>query len=163
MGSNPKVWTTAISTLLEIFGESLNAIVPIMDTMKIGWRDADAYDDWDEIASVLYRNIVEKSIQHSTVTIVDTRLAPYDLLIPSYLEQDYISVIHKGSEKLNLAFIGYSTRKKPFDVVKCVAVDSDYTASEEILYLPVNECEFELVAHNNGHNLRRITRLTIQL
>lgn len=161
--SNSETWTTTISTLLLTFRKALMAIIPFMDIVKIGWKDNEAYDDWDDIASTLYKNVVEKSIQHADQTSADTKLPPYDLPIPSYEDYSYISVKRKISEGQNLVFVGFSTRRQPFDSVKCVSVDSNHIANSEILFLSVNECEFGLVLRNKTGEQHSITDINVEI
>ena len=59
------VWRTSVTDLLEIFHDSLVALVPQMQRARIGWRNGVAYDDWDEIAETLFGKIVVASLQWS--------------------------------------------------------------------------------------------------
>ena len=160
MSRSTHVWHTSISMLLFNFREALVAILPYVDAVKIGWRDHEAYDDWDEISSSLYRNMVEKSILHSIECRQDLKVPPYDLLIPSYCGYLHIAVIFP--QYSNLAFIGFSTQNDPFDSVKCVSIRDGQVIHDEILYLPLKECEFAAV-YESASIAMSITDITLEI
>ena len=160
MSADTSMWRTTITMLLLNFRSALIAILPYMDAIKIGWKDDEAYDDWDDIASSLYRNMVMNSIRHSSECRYDLELAPYDLLVSSY-KRMYITVIYKQFDKL--AFIGFSSKSEAFDSVKCVPIQAGKVnnAIEEILYFPVSECQFELVLEDD--NEVKISEITVEI
>jgi len=161
MSAKTDTWHTTISMLLLSFRKSLVAILPYMDAVKIGWKDDVAYDDWDEISSSLYRNIVSKSIQHSVECPKNLQLAPYDLLMTSY--EQYMYIVVSCTKYDDLLFIGFSTQKEPFDSVKCVSTLQNLTVDGEILYVPINECSFSVMFGNDDGDRLKLDEISIEL
>jgi hypothetical protein len=134
-----------------------------MDVVKIGWRDNEAYDDWDDIASTLYKNIVERSIRYAVGVSANTKLPPYDTQISSYADCSYVSVEHEDFECHNLAFVRFSTRNRPFDSVACAAIDNARLTDPKYLFLPLHECEFRLLVRDEVGEHHSIVDVNVEL
>ena len=80
---SPTLWQTSLTELLGIFRQALSVLVPIVEQAKISWREGEAYDDWDGIASSLFENIVVNSLEFAQEISFDLRMPKYDLLYPS--------------------------------------------------------------------------------
>src|SRR5512143_2384891 len=85
-------WTTSVSDLLGLFRDALVALVPIAERARIRWRDGEAYDDWDAIASAIFDNLVVRSLNYSDALPQPTQFAGYDTVLPSYRNVTFLSV-----------------------------------------------------------------------
>lgn len=76
-------WDTTVSGLVGTFRMGLLALVPVVERAHIPWREEDSYDQWDEIATLLYRIVVAEPLA-SALNVPDARLAPYDMMTEGY-------------------------------------------------------------------------------
>ncbi len=122
----PSTWHTSVNELLHVFQQSLTALLPVMEKAHIAWREGDAYDDWDEISQVLYRNIVGRSLAFasSSEADLDTILPHYDGICDSYANLNRIEVYGPDEENKGV-FVALSTNEQPFDTVDFVPLGSD--------------------------------------
>jgi hypothetical protein len=157
------IWETSVKALIELFRAALLLLLPTMDKAHIPWREGEAYDDWDEIAEVLYRNIVGRSLQSALGgdPDLDTLLPQYNMKISSYSNR-YILRIARPVTDGPTAFIGLSTNKEPFDTVDYVRLDSTGKIIGEILKCSLDEASFEF-CYQIGKEQRVITDLKINL
>lgn len=126
-----------LQNTLNIFRDALTSLCPYMDKVDIGWHDEDAYDEWDAVAEALYNAIVG-----SVSELCD--LAPYDLLLPSYKDRSFFVCSLLSEKEKQYVFVGFSTKLKPFDFVKCVEVNGDFKRVGELHYFPFSDCYFYL-------------------
>ncbi len=136
----------SISTLLLTFRDALSSLVPHAETLGIPWKDGDAYDDWDNISSALFKSMVARSIQYAKECPDNTPLAPYDILIPSYKGSAYFSVSNISNNKN--AFVKFSTSENPFDTVMLACLEDAKFKKNEMIYIPAENCIFDLVLSN---------------
>ena len=151
-------WETSLSALLEIFRQSLSALAPIVEQAKISWREAEAYDDWDSIASNLFENIVLNSLRFSQEVAFEPKIPEYDIILPSYKGFDIISV--EGDDipaNTRAAFIGLAGTSPNFSTVKWLEVDSNgETPNQEVRMAKFGQSRFFLV-HNGASKIDRLT------
>src|SRR5688572_28080406 len=82
------VWHATITDLVEHFRLALTSLVPAAEAAAIPWKDEEAYDDWDGLASELYRLFVVRPIICDPRNTYETLpLPPYGMHLSSY--EDY--------------------------------------------------------------------------
>lgn len=113
----------SVTELLILFKESLSALIPWIEKVKIRWKEGEAYDDWDNIAEALYKNIVCASLIGEVA--IDYPLANYNFIYDNYSILDFIEVKSKVHTDKRMAFISFSSNKYPLDNVKIAYIDSD--------------------------------------
>jgi len=88
-------WTVSVTELLIIFRGALLAIIPWIEKAKIKWKEHEAYDDWDNIAESLYKNIVCSSLTGEVAS--QYTIAKYNFDYDDYSSVDFIGVRNKKS------------------------------------------------------------------
>jgi hypothetical protein len=90
-----------------------------MDRVGIEWRTGCAYDDWDEIAQMLYDKIVGNSIRWGVPEeLREAILLPkYDMLYEAYDAQALIIMTRPLSAE-RVVFHSFTTVREPFDVIR---------------------------------------------
>jgi hypothetical protein len=74
-----------VNQLLGNLRDALAGLVPVAERAHIAWRDGEAYDDWDHLASCAYEVLVRRPISADTSAApVVLPLAPYDMVLPDY-------------------------------------------------------------------------------
>jgi hypothetical protein len=141
--------------------QALSALAPIVEQARISWREGEAYDDWDAIASVLYENILVRSLRFAREISFDPNVPDYDISYPSYRELDFLIVegrdIPTGT---TAAFVGFAGTSQNFAIIKWLEVDADGSVSNKEIKL----AEFSHSRFYLAHNGARITStLTIEL
>jgi hypothetical protein len=120
MNGQPE-WATTVDELIELFHRALVGLVPIAEQARIPWREGEAYDDWDAIASVIYENLVMRSLQHSQVGLRAQKFAPYDTVLASYDALGFIAVRAPGIPTGDVAaFVGFAGLSESFPAIKHV-------------------------------------------
>jgi hypothetical protein len=118
-------WQTTVTDVVLIFRDSLRALAPHVAKARIEWRDDAAYDDWDEIAQVLFEKIVVASVVWSLPEADRPRIdfVAYDVMYDSYAGKAIIVLEMPESERL--VFHSFGTRDEPFDTVRGRKVDKE--------------------------------------
>lgn len=138
MGNN---WKTSINEIIEIFRGTLVAIVPWVEKAKIKWNK-DSYDDWDNIAQAIFKNIVCSSIEGEV--LVEYSLTKYDFQYKDYSDLDYIKVKCKNHLGKDLAFVSFQSEFTPMDKIKVAVLDSAEKVTE-FLDIDISNIEYLLV------------------
>lgn len=158
-------WRSTVTQLLGVFRRALCSLIPSVTDARIPWRDDEAYDDWDEIAEVLYRNIVVRTLQHAEECGEGVELPPFDTVIQCYADVDVIEVFNKSHNSDGpLVFVGLSTRDQPFDTVKAVVVSKDLDVRDSTLhYVPLSSCTFGLLRRGTKGERKEVFEIGVEL
>lgn len=116
-------WNTSVNELLIIFRGSLLSIVPWLEKANIKWKDEESYDDWENIALVLYENIVCASLVGEVLP--EYSIAKYGFTYDDYSGVDYLKVMSKEYSEKSLALISFQSFSSPLDSVKVAILDND--------------------------------------
>ncbi|MGC9341261.1 MAG: hypothetical protein ACP5E3_01025 [Bacteroidales bacterium] len=136
------VWKTSVTELIEIFRGALMAIIPWLEKANIAWKDGESYDDWDNIASSLFENIVCATL---TGDVVNIRMIPrYDYEYESYQARDYIVVKSKKYNDKNFAFVSLKNESYKLDKVKVAELDENLN-SIRFIEIPFENVKFGFV------------------
>lgn len=144
MGNN---WKISINELLSIFRGALIAIIPWLEKAKIKWKEGEAYDDWDNIAESLYRNIVCSSLTGEVAP--EYSIAKYNFHYEDYSFTDFIQVRSGSYLDKNFVFVSFQSNSSPFDAVKVVELNK----SNKIvgyLTLILDDLEFAFIKNEDG-------------
>ena len=117
-----------VTSLLLLYRDALRALVPFFDQLGLPWREPDAYDEWDELASLLYRHFVVGSLLETSV--VEDRetikVAEYDIVQQSYAGMSYVSVIPLGEPKDRCrVFHSFATDVNPLDRIRFLRINNE--------------------------------------
>lgn len=155
---------TSVQELVLAFRKALVVLTPLMDQVGIAWRDADAYDDWDEICQVLYKNIVMRSIEFSTTLGNELEAPEYGMVYPSYGELSFVELLGRTFDPGRCqVFVGFSSRAQPFDSVRYQTIcRPDFSAVGEPKIIPIDEVSFRFVLNEQGRR-RHLSVLTVQI
>jgi len=127
------VWATTVNDLMRILRRALLVLAPVMAEAHIHLEEGKAYDDWDEVAQSLYKNVVVRSIQWSEGLDLQLSMPAYDMLYPDYSQFAYVAVQEgrktHGSKLAFHSFIPDVHRR--FDMLRCVAVANDGRALDD--------------------------------
>jgi len=140
-------WKTSVTELLTILKGALLAIIPWLEKAKIKWKEDEAYDDWDNIAEALYKNIVCSSL--TVEASRDYKIAKYDFNYDDYSSINFIEVIDKDNSKKRFAFVAFQSNFSPLDSVK-VAELNKMDKVVNYTNLGFDGLEFTFVKHING-------------
>jgi hypothetical protein len=148
-------WNSSATELLRIFRQSLKALIPTMEMVKIGWRDEDAYDDWDEICAILYKSIVANSIADELNG--SAPLISFGVRCESYSKNSFIGISTRNAGYS--AFVKFKTGTEPFDLVDVAILDE---ALGVIRYdtIPSQSTEFNLNINVQG-SIRQATTISV--
>jgi hypothetical protein len=140
-------WKTSVGELLGIFREALLAIIPWLEKAKIKWKEGEAYDDWDNIAEALYKNIVCSSLAGEIVC--KYTIAEYNFDYDDYASIDFIEVRSKGTSGKKFAFVSFQSNSSPLDSVKVAELNKK---DQVVGYssLKFDSLEFFFVKNING-------------
>lgn len=136
-----------------------------MDRVKIGWRNEEAYDDWDSISQNLYENMVLRSVQFSSERQEALFTPDYGTIYPSYGDKSYIEVADSGSQ-LNgyKVFVNFSTLERPFDQVTYQIVSGpDLRAVGAPGGMPLVEAKFKFVVNKGSGEREKLSALEVEV
>ncbi|HYU27389.1 MAG TPA: hypothetical protein VEO74_19410, partial [Thermoanaerobaculia bacterium] len=119
--------------------------VPHITRANIEWREGAAYDDWDEIAQLLYDKIVVASAlwalpddERSTV-----EFPSYNMAYASYADKTVIVVNEKPDDE-RLVFHSFTTQQQPFDTARTAAVDEEGQVCGEFVLVPADTATYRI-------------------
>jgi hypothetical protein len=158
-------WTTSVRNLILNFRDALAILTPYMDKAKIGWRDQDSYDDWDEIAQSLYKNMVLRSILFSIERKEGIITPEYGMIYPSYEDKSFIEVIGSTSPLDGYqVFVGFSTLEQPFDQITYQQVSGvGLRAIGEPACLRLAEANFMSIVNRESGGRERLSDILLQV
>jgi hypothetical protein len=140
------IWRTSVTDVLLIFRDALRALVPHVTRAHIQWREGTAYDDWDEIAQVLYEKIVVSSAlwalpEHERST---AEFPVYNMTYDSYAGKAVI-IVNEESDSERLVFHSFATQDRPFDRVRSRVVDAEGNAhGDEFVFVPADTATYRI-------------------
>lgn len=138
---------TSVTELLAIFRGALLAIIPWIEKAKIKWKEGEAYDDWDNIAASLYKNIVCSSLTGEVA--LEYGIANYNFNYDDYASINLIEVKSKDNSEKKFAFVAFQSNSSPLDGVKVAELDK---TDKVIGYanLKFDDLDFVFVKNING-------------
>ena len=140
-------WKTSVTELLAIFRGALLAIIPWLEKAKIKWKEGEAYDDWDNIAESLYKNIVCSSLTGEVAS--EYEIAKYNFNYDDYVSINFIEVKSKDNSEKKFAFVAFQSNSSPMDSVKVAELDK----TEKVIgytNLKFDSLDFVFVKNFNG-------------
>jgi hypothetical protein len=158
-------WNTTITELLGIFRDGLIALLPIAERAHIPWKEHEAYDDWDAIATTLFEQVVLRSVRWSLAEnqAEQLSLAPYDMAMDSYSSLSTLVIGRDGRPGETLVFCAFATQVTPFDTVKCRAYDPVSGAAIGEATVPWHGARAHLRYHTSSGDSRIVDALCVAL
>lgn len=140
-------WKTTVTDLLVIFQGALISIIPWLEKAKIKWKDEEAYDDWDNIAESLFKNIVCSSLTGEILP--EYSIAKYNFKNDNYSTINFIEVKNNDNSENKFVFIAFQSNSYPLDSIKVAVLDK---ADKVVGYdsLKFENLEFVFVKNRNG-------------
>lgn len=136
-----------VNEILANFRQTLIALTPAFQKVNIPWRNPDAYDEWDHVASGLFNALVVEVLRWSRGTSLEDsfRMPKYDVILESYRGLCVLEVAHPALlEKRNI-FHSFGTAQQPFDRVEVLSDWEDYElCSSSLIQCPVEGVQFSL-------------------
>lgn len=155
-------WTATPGELLNVFRDALLAIVPVVERAMMGWRDEEAYDDWDAIADVLYEQLVVASVRWSLAETDHAafKMPPYNTLVESYNDLRFFAVT-APTLRAPGAFHSFSTTGTAFDTVRVRELDEyGEIVGEGVIAVPIESVQYSLATKDRTGKLSHIDRIT---
>ncbi|MBK9381980.1 MAG: hypothetical protein IPN39_11675, partial [Chitinophagaceae bacterium] len=141
------IWKTSVTELLAIFKGALLAIIPWLEKAKIKWEVGEAYDDWDNIAESLYKNIVCSSLAGEVA--LEYGIAKYNFKYVDYASINFIEVRNIENSERKFAFVAFQSDSSPLDSIKVAELDK-YDKVVSYTNLEFDGLEFVFVKNING-------------
>jgi len=137
-----------IGQILENFRLALGEVAQRAQNVGIPWRRPEAYDEWDQVASALFVNLVCVPLRWSLPVEEqdEFRIPPYDLIVEWPPNQWLIEVVHGELPRGRWMFHAFGSRGSPFDLVEVRQAPSETNPSgSEIVECSLPGCGFHLV------------------
>ena len=159
----PGVWRTDMTYLLGVFREALQVLVPVVRKARIDHEQEFAYDDWDDIAQNLYRNIVERSARSAIGLTDDLELPQYDTLFDAYTQAAMVVMRAPDIQSAgHVVFHSFASRNELFDTTLGVAVDESYQRTAGFREWRADTVQFALL-YRSADRTQVLERLDIVL
>jgi hypothetical protein len=140
------------------FRAALVAVLPMVEALGIPWKRGDAYDEWDDLASCMYKQLVGNLLSALDVPDGGTpmRLTAYDMMLRDYRQYATIDVQNNALGPGRWVFHAFGTDTAPFDVVEVRELRSDTVpCSEKLRTCPLVGSRFSLTL-SNGSSIDRV-------
>lgn len=154
-----RIWKTSVEELLTIFRGALISITPWLEKARIKWKQGESYDDWDNIATTLFENIVCNSLISETMPKYS--IAKYDFTYDCYSNLDYILAKSKKYIDKSLVFVSFQSQNSPLDIVKVAVIDKQEFVNEYLTF-KMKELSFAFV-NNVEEKKKIITHIDVKL
>jgi hypothetical protein len=153
-----------VTDLITNFRTALLGLVPSVERVGMPWRRPDAYDDWDDMVTAIYKGLVIEPIRRGLPEIDPEafQLADYDMLLPSYAGVSVIELLPTDRRGAIRVFHALGTARAPFDIVewRIVGVDGK-PQSEELETSPFDSTRFALRMYTDGFSPYRIEEVAV--
>jgi hypothetical protein len=92
-GFGSAAWSPTVTGLLQNLRDALSALAPIAARAHISWREGEAYDDSDDLATRIYEVLVSRPIAGDASGGSGVLpLAPYDMRLQHFAENSSLVV-----------------------------------------------------------------------
>lgn len=105
--------TITIESVMRNFRDSLRAVIPMFEKVELPWKEPDAYDQWDDVATALYNGLVATTVNFVLEGRGELRLPRYNWQEPTYANLSFIGEAERG-ERTPLVCL--QTSSEPFDM-----------------------------------------------
>jgi len=152
-------WRTSVSELIEIFKGALLALAPWLDRAKIPITTENAYDDYDEISSVLFRQIVQATVEDALDGYEN--LADYGIHLENYKSHSFLQASFPSSGQEPMSFVGFEFDKQHNILAKIALLNEDLSVKK----YEKRECEAMslVLARNQKGEIREIHEIKIEI
>ena len=164
------VWYTTVNELILRYKEMLVALIPHLHSVHIPIGASAGSHQWDEIAEVIYKNVVVDSIRYSLNDIARETfdLAVYEMIYEDYRNISFIEIytnnlVHE-EEKLAFHSFDFSYDAIVTEVyVKGIVLNSDYTKKAFLNQrLKLEDCYFKCQVLV-GETRNELDHITVEL
>lgn len=161
-----EIWRTEVGHLIKVFRNSLLDLIPHLEAVRVPWREEEAYDEWDNITTVLFENIVLRSIRWGIDDANgDIALPAYGQIHRDYSERALIEVFYgEPQERPKWVFLCLSSKEIPLDTVKCLGLAKDGEVLINVSRsIPFAEALYRVWIREDGRLKGPITNLEIEV
>ena len=151
-------WHTSLSEAMRIAQEAMRTLVPIVEKARMPWREPNNYDDWDLIASSIYRAIVVMCVENSSEFAQASAISDYDRRVEDYSQLSFLTDL--ASAHLS-AFVSFVTDREPFDACLFAELD-EHDRVKNTVRRPFDEVDWAVTARQ-GNGLDKFRSLTVVL
>lgn len=154
-----------ITALISNFRAGLIGLLPSIVRVGIPWKRPDAYDDWDELTSSLYKLLVVDVVRWAVPMAEQEgfRLPDYDLLLPTYDGLSLIEVLPSAPAGTLRIFHALGTIREPFDIVEWRSISlGGIPQSEALGTSPADEVELRLRLVGPGGTISLLDEIDLQ-
>lgn len=121
----------SIHAIVGHLAAALRGIAPAAEAAGIPWREAEAYDEWDSMATQLFDVFVRRSIVEAVAhaPLQPLPLPPYDLRIESY--EGYSAIVVDGGGPVRFLFNRLLPGEGDFGLVEGLPVDGAWRSLDQ--------------------------------
>lgn len=154
-------WDTTVGELVVLFRSALKALIPTLERARIPWRDGEAYDQWDEIGSVLYSRLVVEPLTCALKIAATPGVAAYDVFRQDWRDISFVAVRHPDLQHEKVAaFLYLASNDDPLDTVVVNLLDESLDPGPRFQSLEFAETEFVLM-HCSGDDLLEVSSVSV--
>jgi hypothetical protein len=138
-----------VEAILQNFRQALSAVAPHFQRVEIPWQRPAAYDEWDSVASALFRALVVEVLRENPESFDRDGLAlpDYDLLVDDYSKYTVLIVENPLLSAGRHVFHAFGTASQPFDLVETRRVSEEgKPLTSQLEACPVGGSRFRLEA-----------------
>ena len=140
--------TFSVTELVEIFRESLLALLPSMDKAKIAWRGPSVYDPWEDVERTLFGSIIGSCVSNAIVLPRSgVRFAPYGLPLKDWCGFCFLSspTLRTGDTMYAFTEIAHSGPRNTFDEARFTELGPKLSPTGKAVGALLDQIEFDLV------------------
>jgi hypothetical protein len=136
-----------ITELVMNFRNGLLGLVPRFERVGIPWKQPEAYDEWDDCATAIFRALVVEPLRFALPEAEwdGFRLPAYDMLLPTYAGLRVIEVLPAQTDHSIRVFHRLGTVSRPFDVVEVRTINQNgLPQSNALETVPLEDARFAI-------------------
>ncbi|ROL55693.1 hypothetical protein D9V84_10925 [Bacteroidetes/Chlorobi group bacterium Naka2016] len=137
---------TGVSALINLFRESLLALIPVLEKANLKWEQLQEIDLFDNITETLFQLIVLPKIENY-MTKKHNFLPPmpkYGFFYKDYSKTSFIEVLPNNVEHTSgtYVFVMFNSVQEPFDTVVCNVIDEKGNVMKRNIEIPYADVLF---------------------
>ena len=155
-------WQTDVTELVAMLRECLIALLPPLERAKI-WPAC--YDDWDDIVSSLFRNVVVRTVEFGVNESMEGKLQVprYGLAYDDYSGMSFVEVIHPDISDVATAVFVELNEASTFEDAVYISLDAEGEVASGAELVPVARATYRFQWRDSTGHLHPMDKLSVKL
>lgn len=137
----------AIAAILGEFRQCLTTVIPYLERAHVPWKNEAAYDEWDDIASAIYRALVCSVICDTISKTTPLVIAEYGMVYDTYIDRLFVGLY---DDQRYYALVEFKTNETTFDTALCCELDRSWSSIRPFVEIAADRIREAILINSVG-------------